>query len=559
MMNGKKRIWIYTWTAMFFFAVSFLNIPHSFAAEGSFDLSALDFSAKRLILQTAQPVTDDSAIQIEGGYGGFYVLEYETEEDAKKAYEIFCKMDGTKAVQPDAKVRLAEAENAAGSEKFLADFSNSALYSWCSVTRKEHTFLSWGAQDTGIDELYHYLQDSFTELPQVEVAVLDTGIDSDLAIFEGRILPGGKNFCFRKRTPEDDNGHGTSVSGIIADQTLSNVKILPLKVMDKKGEGYDSNIVMAMLYALECDVDIINMSIGGDGEKEIYANVLEMARQQGVAVIAAAGNESGDVEACTPANMESTIAVSSINKSGRFSGFSNYGSTIDFTAPGEAVHVITMGGGSKYINGTSFAAPHVTAAFALMKSLNGSWDGEDIYQILKENAADLGASGWDKQFGYGKINLKGLQRLFENMATIGYNAEPGTYGNEVSLAFETNKKDMDIYYTTNSSQPSLENGILYTEPVRIDEPMIVHAAGYVNGVCVTQVFEGYYDITSDAYKPGDVDKDGAATSVDAYYILQMLVGRMQFTEFQMQLADANKDGEVNSIDALWILQKEIGR
>ncbi len=559
MKNGKKRIWIYTWTAMFFFMVSILNVPHISAAEGPFDASVPDFSAKRLILQTTQEVLDDSAIRIEGGYGGFYVLEYGTETDTEKAYETFCKMDSTKAVQPDGKVKLAEAENTTGSGQFLAEFSNSSSYCWCSITQKEHTFESWGAQDIGIDEVYEFLQQTFAELPQVEVAVLDTGIDSDLAVFEGRILPGGKNYCARNKAPEDDNGHGTSVSGIIADQTLSNVKILPLKVMDKKGEGYDSQIVLAMLYALECDVDIINMSIGGDGEKEIYANVLEMAKQQGVPVIAAAGNESRDVETCTPANMESTIAVSSVGESGRLSGFSNYGSTIDFTAPGESVQVITLGGGTKSRNGTSFAVPHVTAAFALMKSLNAGWDGGEIYRILKEHVQDLGAAGWDEQFGYGKINLKGFRSLFANAGTIGYTAEPGTYGNAVSLAFETNKIGMDIYYTVDGSQPSPENGIFYTEPVRISGPVSVHAAGYMDGVRVTQVFEGYYDISSGVYKPGDVDEDGTVTSVDAYYILQMLVGRMQFTEFQMQLADANKDGAVNSIDALWILQKEVGR
>lgn len=455
MKKNRKKIWILIWSVMFFTVAAFLNVCPASAADKAFDSAVLDFSTKRLLLHTTQELTDDSAIEIEGGYSGFYVLEYETEKDAKKAYEAYCKMDATKAVQPDAKAELLETDET------------------------EHTFLSWGAQETGIDEVYYFLQDSFTELPQVRVAVLDTGIDTDLAIFEDRILPGGKNYCSKKKTPEDDNGHGTSVASIIVNQTPPNVKILSLKVMDSKGEGFDSDIVMAMLYALEHDVDMINMSIGGDGEKEIYKNVLAIAKRRGVAVIAAAGNESQNVEACTPANIESTVAVSAVNKSKKLCRFSNYGSTIDFAAPGEGIQVITMGGNSKYINGTSFATPHVTAAFALMKSLNKDWTDEDIYKILKEHVTDLGAEGWDKQFGYGEINLKGFSAEFEYMATI--------------------------------------------------------------------------------YPPGDVDKDGFVTSVDAYYILQMLVGRMEFTALQMRLSDANQDGAANSIDVLWILQKEVGR
>lgn len=456
MMSYKKRILICAWLAMFFVVASFPNVQYASAAESIFDLSASDFSTKRLILQTTQKITDDSAIQIEGGYGGFYVLEYATEEDTKKAYETFYKMDSTKAVQPDGKAQLMETENDSGKEQLPA-----------------HTFMSWGAQKTGIDEVYYFLQNSFTELPQVKVAVLDTGIDMDLAIFEGRILSGGKNYCSKKKTLEDDNGHGTAVSGIIVDQTLSNVKILPLKVMDKNGEGYDSQIVLAMLYALECDVDIINMSIGGDGEKEIYENVLEMARQQGVPVIAAAGNESGDVQACTPANIETTVAVSSINKSGMLSGFSNYGSTIDFTAPGESIHVVTIGGGSKYVNGTSFATPHVTVAFALMKSWNNSWDGEDIYQILKEHARDLGPVGWDEKFGYGMINLKGLEKLA---------CEPG---------------DVD------------EDGIVTS----------------VDAYYILQMLVGRMELTEFQMWLADANKDGAVNSIDALWILQKEVGK----------------------------------
>lgn len=364
-----------------------------YSEAGQESLKEEDFLSGRLIVESLLPMEDEHALSIEQIYDGFYIIQYENAEAAMEAYEILQNMWWIRSLQPDGIVELEDEE----------------------LTEEEEDG-QWPSRQIGLDLFQEFILRHYSKLPVVKVAVLDTGVDSDLECMEGRLLNGAKNFCssVSGRYPEDDHGHGTMVTNIIVSHTFSNVQILPIKVMNSSGEGYDSQIVNGIIYAMEYGVDMINLSIGGDGDKSVYKSLMEKASNNGIAVLVAAGNDGKDVNSCTPANIKSSITISAVNKNDEFSStFSNYGQQIDFAAPGE--EILTTGiGGQKYLSsGTSFATPYATAAFANIKSVDYEKSATDIYEMIKETAVDLGTEGWDEKYGYGRIDLSDLAVQYE--------------------------------------------------------------------------------------------------------------------------------------------------
>ena len=98
-------------------------------------------------------------------------------------------------------------------------------------------YMSWGVRRMGLDKLQEKLEKSGKTLPEVRVAVLDTGLKKTNRYLQGRYVDEGYNFIKNNTDYDDDQYHGTEVSGVIADGTSSNVKILPIKVMDENGDG----------------------------------------------------------------------------------------------------------------------------------------------------------------------------------------------------------------------------------------------------------------------------------------------------------------------------------
>lgn len=435
-------------------------------------LTTEDFQTGRLIVESVFPIEDSNALEIDKIYDDFYLVQYVDAQTAMEAYYTFLKMWWILSIQPDGVVELEEEEVVPVTEEmehvWLSNVSDSESEETQNSTR-------WPAEQIGIDAFQEFIKRHYTQLPIVEVAVLDTGIDSDLDCMAGRLLDGAKNYCssIPGRYPEDDHGHGTMVGNIIVDNTFANVQILPIKVMNADGEGYDSHIVNGILYAIEYGVDIINLSIGGDGEKSVYRRLMDKAEQKGIAVLVAAGNEGEDVSSCTPANIDSSITISAVNKNDKFSStFSNYGQQIDFCAPGEEIPATGIDGQKYLTSGTSFAAPYATAAFANIKSVDFTKTGTDIYNMVKEKVVDLGTDGWDAEYGYGRIELAELAVIYER---------------DFVLSGDVNQDEM-----VNS----------------IDAYMIL------------QYIVGKQDLNEVQVIAADADKDGTVSVMDVLYILQ---------------------------------------
>ncbi len=235
-----------------------------------------------------------------------------------------------------------------------------------------------------------------------------------LDVFPGKLQDDFTNW---DNDPMDENKHGTVVSGIIGAEHNSigiagvspNVKILNLRAFDKNGEGEEDDVASAIIYAVKMGAKIINMSFGDRIYSEVLKDVIDYAHSQNVILVGSAGNSASDLPHY-PSGFNEVISVGAIQEDEILAGFSNYGSTIDLVAPGSQIITTTLDNRYNKFSGTSVATPFVSAATAMLVSQNINYTNDEIKQILKSTAQDLGKSGWDIKYGAGKLNiLKSLQ------------------------------------------------------------------------------------------------------------------------------------------------------
>ena len=259
----------------------------------------------------------------------------------------------------------------------------------------------------------------------ITVAVLDTGIAYEdyspyvrARDFKSDTFVSGFDFINNDDHPNDDHGHGTHVAGTIAQNTnngfgcagiASDVKIMPLKVMNSSGSGNYSGIIAAIYYAVDHGADVINMSLGGGEYLSSVRDAIVYAKNNNVVVVCASGNNNSSV--IYPAAYPESIAVGSINAKKNKSSFSCYGDALDVVAPGESILQETIAGGGNYntsfyqYSGTSMAAPHVAALAALIQSIHPGLSSSEVEEIIKGGCEDRGEPGYDVYYGHGLINI----------------------------------------------------------------------------------------------------------------------------------------------------------
>ena len=324
--------------------------------------------------------------------GGRTVLQYENKADTAAAAALFRKDADVLWCAPD--------------QIFTAD----------AVDDADDGPVSWGTGFVGAHEFMQTLPDA-SQLPQVVVAVLDTGVDLDHPFLKDRLLDGW-DFVHDDDDPDDDHMHGTHCAGIVRDATPDNVKILPIKAGDENGHFMYGNVVSGIEYACARGADVISMSFGAnlrpvgvsmdeDEAKEsantIFGESVAVAVENDVVLFAAAGNDGLDGACVIPAALDDVIAVSSIDESGRRSAFSNYGDVIDVAAPGENILSSVPGGEYEAYSGTSMACPLAAACGALLLCEDETRTREEVRETLRSRARDFGAPGDDPDFGSGVV------------------------------------------------------------------------------------------------------------------------------------------------------------
>jgi subtilisin family serine protease len=250
-----------------------------------------------------------------------------------------------------------------------------------------------------LDQTYTYPNNGSS----VTVYVLDSGIMRSHAEFASATISTGYDFVDGDTTPQDCNGHGTSVSSLIAGATLGaskGVTLVPLRVLDCSGSGSTSNIISAAEWIASNRTPgapaVANLSFGYNlVQHPEYASdtSLETAVQglinSGVTVVAAAGNESTDACNDVPARLPSAITVASVNRAHAQSSFSNYGSCVDLYAPGESVNLASISSPTTFVveSGTSFSAPLTSAAAAQVLHDHPAWTPAQVAVDISARAS----------------------------------------------------------------------------------------------------------------------------------------------------------------------------
>ena len=277
----------------------------------------------------------------------------------------------------------------------------------------------------------------------VHVYVIDTGIDADHADLAANISNGfAAESCKGGSCMadwDDDHGHGTHVAGTVGalDNDIDVVGVAPevtlhaVKVLNKRGSGSRSGVIAGIDWVTSQAVAmgqpvVANMSLGGSGSKtgtctssgftgsDDYHRALCNARNAGVVMAVAAGNESADAEGSVPAAYDdAVITVSATSEGDDWAGFSNWGDNsasymssnsapVSIAAPGAGILSLSTGGGTTTMSGTSMASPHVAGALALiMASSSQSADGsafENLRSTLLNAAEDT--SSFSNTSGY---------------------------------------------------------------------------------------------------------------------------------------------------------------
>ncbi|NNE47168.1 MAG: S8 family serine peptidase, partial [Rhodothermales bacterium] len=305
--------------------------------------------------------------------------------------------------------------------------------------------------------------DISTGSPGVVVAVIDDGVDASHPEFAGRVLP-GYDFASDDSDagPEEGDGHGTAVAGIIAAAGNNGigvagvawgVGILPVRVFDR-GSTSSSIISRAIIWSADQGASVINMSLGGPAYSRLIEMAVDYAHTLDALVVSAAGNGNIDnrviahypagyrnsmsIGALSPCNTRKTSANSSLVPDGRgkdpagmscdeeYWWGSHFGD-LDVLAPGTRIHTTDVVGPGGYddgdylatFNGTSAASPFVAGVAALVRSVAPALTNDEVRAVLQLSAVDMGDPGWDADTGHGRVNAYRALLLAQGIETPG--------------------------------------------------------------------------------------------------------------------------------------------
>jgi thermitase len=193
-----------------------------------------------------------------------------------------------------------------------------------------------------------------------------------------------------------------NVTGIAG--TSWNNKLMPIKVLNEYGEGSLYEVAAGIRWAVDHGARVINLSLGDPQFSQTLYDAVRYAYEHDVVLIAAAGNDNVD-QPMFPAGYEEVLAVSAVNRNAQKAVFSNFGEHIDVAAPGEHIPSTFPDNQYVFMSGTSMAAPHVAGLAGLIRSLRPDLSNDQVLEVIRRSAKDLGDEGVDIYYGHGNISV----------------------------------------------------------------------------------------------------------------------------------------------------------
>jgi len=331
----------------------------------------------------------------------------------------------------------------------------------------------------------------------ITIAVVDTGVALKHPDLKDNLVPGYNAITGSEASGanQDDNGHGTHVSGIAAAErngvgivgVAYQAKIMPVKVMNSTGEGYDDVIADGIVWAADHGAKIINLSLGSQScahSSDILRQAVSYAYIKGCLLVAAAGNydleSQGNPGVSYPASDPHVLAITATDKTNNVASYSVTGTEIALAAPGDSIASDwwsqTEGLGYTNASGTSMAAPFVAGEAALIWSQHPGWSRDQVIQVLETGVRDLGALGRDNAYGYGLVDVK-LAVILANQTLetstspavvndLGRIVQVSAGSTQINLTIPAQAFDrpINVSLKTMTSPASLPNGTTYLIP-----------------------------------------------------------------------------------------------
>lgn len=285
----------------------------------------------------------------------------------------------------------------------------------------------------------------------VTVAVIDTAVGRHPALSEGHVLRVDRYGA----SPEGAmSAHGTAVASLIAgsgdgvDGVAPGARVISLPVMSGGGVGDTFTVAQAILEAVTMGADVINLSLGAQGDSPVLRDAVAHALANNVAVVASTGNDAVDA-VYYPAAYPGVLAVGATDANGLHLHFSNRGPAVDLVAPGYGVEAAWEDGQDVLFSGTSASTPIVSGALAALLSQDQSLTPLQAADILIATSSDAGAPGKDDAYGAGVLDLKHAQAystkgIYDMVAAAPYIHHEGANGETLRVKVYAQNRGTEV-------------------------------------------------------------------------------------------------------------------
>jgi hypothetical protein len=437
-----------------------------------------DFQTARLIIRADGNFDKCGALEDVSGFEDFHILQYESPEAAMDAY---------RQLQKEKNILEVDLDLVCSNCRYESDPDNP------DIIQKDEFLNDWSRDRTQSKRLQEYLAKSNIPMKEVIVGVVDTGIDYNHEIFEGRVERTYFNASSSGNANDEMDSetiyHGTTVSSIVINNSPENVKVAVYKVSDSNDDLTVTTICAGLLKAIEKQSDIINVSLTSPNESLIQECVLK-AYAENIPVFAPVGNHGMLDMALYPANISECIAVSATDFNNTTTFMNDLTLNSDISAPGEHIAVAIPGNRYARFSGTSYSSPYAATLGALLKSVTPEITVDEIDARLKGTSLDVKRYSETKSLqgaymdnyhslydGIGMIQFANALGL-EKIIAPELNLENKVYVGEQICTITCPNEKATVLYTTDGIYPTLENANIYTEPFEITQRTRIRTVAY---------------------------------------------------------------------------------
>ena len=436
--------------------------------------------------------------------------------------------------------------------------------------------LQWGMIETHAEAIYN----ANLNAAGVKIAIIDTGIYAGHEDFENVNIGVGYNIMDGTTNVNDTYGHGTSVAGVIAAATnnakgvasfASDATIYPIKISG--GNTFSINNLVAGIYKVidDFDCDVINISASTSGHWSLQ-QVCQLAADAGIIVVSTSGNQPEDLTAIRyPAGYDTVIGVGAVgapDANGNWTRLNYvYNESVFITAPGVGIQLIGTDHTSDYFsdNGTSYAAPFISALAAIAKSYDSSIGLDEFRELLQHSVDDAGTPGYDVYYGHGVIDCEKFANNLTNPPLSVNPSDPkskdvedervlilrGTWANEKTHQVQIVDRFENPVTCTNWSVVSGSSASHYFS---------LDAVSVTSGGLITVIrsgitaIQGTYNgetVTVTIIVPGDYNRSSTISVADATLIAEVdaQIRELDSRLFSLELADMNRSGTITKSDS----------